>query len=73
MTVAREEGNGRSDHVIDIHNEGVIPEEIRDRFLEPYTTSGKKGEAGWGPQRLLVARTHHGTIEYTTSEAEEPT
>jgi PAS domain S-box-containing protein len=71
VTVARGNEHGKGHHVIDIHNEGVIPEEIRDRFLEPYVTSGKKGGSGLGAHSaLLVARTHHGTIEYTTSDAE---
>ncbi|MEW6664426.1 MAG: PAS domain S-box protein [Thermodesulfobacteriota bacterium] len=71
VTVARVNEKGRWVHVIDIHNEGVIPEEIRERFLEPYATSGKKGGSGLGAHSaLLVARTHHGTIEYTTSETE---
>lgn len=62
---------GRPFHVMDIHNEGVIPEDIRDRFMQPYVTSGKKGGSGLGAHSaLLVAQAHQGTIDYTTSEEE---
>lgn len=71
VTVAWDGENGKGHHVIDIHNQGAIPADIRERFLEPYVTSGKKGGSGLGAHSaLLVARAHHGTVEYTTSEAE---
>jgi PAS domain S-box-containing protein len=58
-------------HIVDIHNKGVIPEEIRTRLFEPYTTSGKKGGTGLGTHSAqLVARTHQGKIYFTTAENE---
>jgi PAS domain S-box-containing protein len=58
-------------HVIDIHNMGVVPVDIREKFFEPYTTKGKKGGTGLGTHNaLLVARAHKGDINFTTSKQE---
>jgi PAS domain S-box-containing protein len=63
-------GQGRF-HVIDIHNMGVVPVDIREKFFEPYTTKGKEGGTGLGTHTaMLVARTHKGDISFTTSEQE---
>lgn len=57
--------------VIDIHNQGVIPEAIRDQFFEPYTTSGKAGGTGLGAHSArLIAQAHKGGINFTTDETE---
>lgn len=66
------EKRGRQDfHRIGIHNLGSIPKDVRDKFFAPYSTSGKKGGSGLGTHSaLLVARTHHGDIHFTTSEKE---
>lgn len=57
--------------LIDIHNKGVIPEDIRERFFQPYTTSGKEGGTGLGAHSaLLIARAHKGDISFTSDEAE---
>jgi PAS domain S-box-containing protein len=62
---------GKAFHLIDIHNMGVVPIDIRERFFELYTTQGKKGGTGLGTHNaLLVARTHKGDIAFTTSEEE---
>jgi len=62
---------GENFHVIDIYNRGVVPADIRERFFEPYTTSGKKDGTGLGTYNaFLVARTHKGDISFTTSEEE---
>jgi PAS domain S-box-containing protein len=62
---------GKAIYLVDIHNMGVIPKDIRERFFEPYTTQGKKGGTGLGTHNaLLVARTHKGDITFTTSEQE---
>jgi PAS domain S-box-containing protein len=67
-TVDRE---GENFNVIDIHNRGAVPVDIRERFFEPYTTSGKKDGTGLGTYNaLLVARTHKGDISFTTSDEE---
>jgi PAS domain S-box-containing protein len=67
-TVERE---GKHFHLIHIHNRGAVPLDIRERFFEPYTTSGKKDGTGLGTYNaLLVARTHKGDISFTTSDIE---
>ena len=56
-------------HVIDIHNSGVVPMDIREKFFEPYVTKGKEDGTGLGTHNaLLVARTHKGDISFSTSE-----
>lgn len=56
---------------IDIHNQGVVPEDIRERFFERYATSGKSGGTGIGTYSAkLIARAHNGNIGFTTSESE---
>ncbi len=65
------DGADQGGHLIDIHNQGVIPEEIRERFLEPYVTSGKKEGTGLGTHSArLIARAHGGELTFTTSEEE---
>ena len=55
----------------DIHNLGVIPADIRQRFFERYATSGKQGGSGLGAYAArLIARAHGGDIDCTTSETE---
>lgn len=56
---------------VDIHNRAEIPEEIRDHFFEAYATSGKKDGTGLGTYNAsLIARTHQGNIQFTTSPTE---
>jgi len=58
-------------HLIDIHNMGVVPVDIREKFFEPYTTKGKEGGTGLGTHNaLLIALAHKGDISFTTSEQE---
>jgi PAS domain S-box-containing protein len=62
---------GLDHHVIDIHNKGTIPHEIRDRFFDAYITSGKRDGTGLGTYSArLIAGAHHGSIRFTTSEEE---
>lgn len=57
--------------LIDIHNVGVIPECIRNRFFDRFVTSGKNNGTGLGTYgaRLMV-EAQKGTISFTTSENE---
>ncbi|TVR02062.1 MAG: PAS domain-containing sensor histidine kinase [Desulfovibrionales bacterium] len=56
-------------HEIDIHNFGVVPEKIRETFFERYVTCGKEHGMGIGTySAMLIAKTHGGTIRFTTSE-----
>ncbi|MDH5720742.1 MAG: ATP-binding protein [Spirochaetia bacterium] len=55
--------------IIDIHNWGVIPAKVRDKFFERYSSSGKKGGMGLGSYSAkLIARSHGGDISFTSSE-----
>lgn len=55
--------------IIDIHNKGTVPEEIRDSFFEQYVTSGKEGGTGIGTYSAkLIAKTHQGDITFHSSE-----
>jgi signal transduction histidine kinase len=56
--------------VIRIHNNGTVPEEIRDKFFEKYVTSGKKMKGtGLGTYSArLIAETQQGSVSMTTSE-----
>lgn len=56
------------DYLVDIHNTGVIPEDIRDRFFDQYVTSGKPDGSGIGTYvARLIAHVHGGTIDFTSS------
>lgn len=48
---------------IAIHNEAVIPPEIRENLFDPYVTHGKSGGTGLGTYTArLVARAHGGDV-----------
>lgn len=54
--------------VIDVHNQGIVPEKVRDHFFEPYTTYGKPKGTGLGTYSARLAATAHGgDIDYSTS------
>jgi len=60
---------GENRAIIQIHNMGVVPENIRDRFFDRYTTSGKKSGTGLGTYSAkLITRTHQGDIRFETDE-----
>lgn len=59
--------NGRKS--VEIHNFGTIPEEIRERFFEKYTTHGKLTGSGLGTYiAKLSAETLGADINYSSSE-----
>ena len=59
---------------IKIHNRGVVPEEIRDRFFDKYITSGKPNGTGLGTYSAkLMAQTLNGMIRLETSKEKETT
>ncbi|MDH5718595.1 MAG: sensor histidine kinase [Spirochaetia bacterium] len=61
-------------YIINIHNYGVVPENIRGSFFEKYATSGKKQGTGLGTYSArLIARVHGGDISFTSSEKEGTT
>ncbi|MBK1719082.1 response regulator [Thiocystis violacea] len=62
-----EPGNGQV--VVRIHNEGSVPEGVRDTFFEKYATSGKKNGTGIGTYSArLMAETQGGSISMETSD-----
>ena len=59
------------EHVITVHNAGVIPEAIRDSFFEKYVTAGKRQGTGLGTYTAkLIATSLGGSIGFTTSESQ---
>ncbi|MFC1628496.1 response regulator [Gemmatimonadota bacterium] len=53
-----------------VHNQGVVPESIRERFFEKYATEGKQKGTGLGTySALLMASTMGGEIAMETGEA----
>ncbi|MBV8031882.1 MAG: PAS domain S-box protein [Betaproteobacteria bacterium] len=63
------------DHVVvDVHNLGAVPEEIRPRFFQKYATSGKSAGLGLGTYSArLMAHVQQGELTLHTSEAEGTT
>ena len=56
---------------INVHNQGVVPEDIRDTFFEKYATSGKSSGTGLGTYSAkLIAETQGGSVSLQTSEAD---
>ena len=59
---------------IRISNDGVVPHDIRDRFFEKFSTSGKPDGTGLGTfSARLIAITHGGTIAMETSDEQAST
>lgn len=51
--------------VVEIHNQGEIPEEIQGRFFDKYVTSGKKNATGIGTYAAkLMAEVQNGKIDF---------
>ena len=52
-----------------IHNQGAVPQSIRDRFFQKYSTAGKEGGTGLGTYSAkLIVETLGGDINMVTSE-----
>ncbi len=63
------ESNGGA--VVKICNQGVVPPEVRERFFEKFTTSGKRHGTGLGTYSAkLITQTMGGEIKMQTSEEE---
>lgn len=53
---------------IRIHNQGAVPEDIRDRFFDKYVSGSKRTGAGLGTYSArLIAETLNGSIHFDTS------
>jgi len=71
VTVSFEEKDAKK---ILIHNNGAVPEKIRERFFDKYITSGKKIGTGLGAYSArLIVEILGGSIHLDTSEQEETT
>lgn len=56
--------------VISLHNEGAVPDEVREHFFEKYATAGKSDGTGLGSYSAwLMARIQGGSLQMQTSEA----
>lgn len=64
-----------NDHIIImIHNQGLVPSEIKDRFFEKYVTSGKESGTGLGTySSKLIAETMNGSISMNSSTTDGTT
>lgn len=61
----RHEGGGFS---VAIHNQGAVPEEIREHFFDKYATAGKAGGTGLGTYSArLMIQTMGGDISFSSS------
>ena len=59
---------------LSIHNRGLVPAGIRDRFFDKYSTYGKDGGTGLGTYSAhLIAQTLGGRIDFETSEQDGTT
>ncbi len=62
------------DAIFKVHNETIIPPEIRKRFFEKYSTMGKKAGTGLGTYSArLMAEAMKGKISFTSAEGEGTT
>ena len=56
---------------VEIHNQGTVPEDIRDHFFDKYITSGKSHGTGLGTYSArLIAQTQGGGISMTSSDTD---
>lgn len=59
---------------IDIENQGLIPEPIRDKFFDKFVTYGKSQGTGIGTySAMLTAQLHGGSISFSLSEDTDTT
>jgi K+-sensing histidine kinase KdpD len=55
--------------IIDIHNQGVVPNAIQETFFDKYTTFGKSSGTGLGTYSAkLMAEIQGGNISFETAE-----
>ena len=63
--------SNKDGHWISIHNKGEIPDSLRNKFFEAYTSLGKSKGTGLGTYSArLIARAHGGNIDFSSSSKE---
>lgn len=56
--------------LVSIHNQGVVPDDMRERFFDKYASSGKDGGTGLGTYSArLIATNLGGEIGFSSDEA----
>ena len=59
---------------IEIENQGIVPEPIRDRFFDKFVTHGKSGGTGLGTYSArLTAELHGGSIGFEVNDHDQKT
>jgi signal transduction histidine kinase len=62
------------DLTVQIHNQGVVPDAVRDRFFDKYATAGKTSGTGLGTYSArLITEAMNGSIDMQTSPEEGTT
>jgi PAS domain S-box-containing protein len=60
--------------LVEVHNEGAVPDAVRAQFFQKYATAGKSGGIGLGTYSArLMARVQQGDITMRTSDGEGTT
>jgi len=55
--------------VLTVHNEGLVPPEVRDCFFDKYITAGKRHGTGLGTySSYLIVQAHGGSVSFTSEE-----
>jgi signal transduction histidine kinase len=69
LTILARLDNDNQRCIIELTNQGSVPEEIRDRFFDKLVTAGKKSGAGLGTYSArLCTETMHGEIALDSSQ-----
>jgi CheY-like chemotaxis protein/signal transduction histidine kinase len=69
VTVCRESMPGADEVVLEIHNQGAVPEPVRDSFFAKYATHGKPGGNGLGAYSArLMAGVQRGDLRMRSDE-----
>lgn len=69
-TVIWEVNESGDNYLFRIHNDGVIPEDVRCSFFQRFSTSGKRNGTGLGTHiAKLITEAHRGRIWFESSES----
>ena len=72
VSVSMERGSGL--FLVRVHNQGAVPEPVRENFFGKYVTHGKRHGTGLGTYSVqLITRTLGGEVDMETSELEGTT